>query len=318
MKCPSCGTQTGSSDAFCGNCGAPLSKSGSARSASQRPHYISAGELQPVHRGGRQLFLVLALVAGLLVGGFVIWVQRARFNAPRRVTTLAETRQPSEPNPPLALDNGQPTQMSAPAQNESAKEGESAPGKSGQVKHQRHNSLIAGETSPIRPEMARPPITADAPPQTPAVVPNLTSSAASTKPSHPAVQETLSETAPMPSLPESAAQHDTRAVPLPTPAAPVPTPSVSPPRSVYSGPRSGVANWSGKLDKGQALTIRDGTPSTGILSGSGLPGVPVRITIDQTNLGFGETPSAANGFRTLVLKSHNKHDKITIRWEVIE
>ena len=169
-----------------------------------------------------------------------------------------------------------------------------------------------------RSEAAPVALNADAPSQTPAILPNLTAAAAANKPSHPAVQETESETAPLPSLPESAAQRDNRPPLVPTPSVPAPTTSVTSTQPAYRGPRAGVATWSGKLDKGQALTIRDGTPSTGILSGAGLPGVPVRITIDQTNLGFGEMPSAANGFRTLVLRSHNKHDKITIRWEVIE
>jgi 16S rRNA G527 N7-methylase RsmG len=54
------------------------------------------------------------------------------------------------------------------------------------------------------------------------------------------------------------------------------------------------------------------------LSGAGLPGVPVNVIIDQTNLGFLEMPNAANGYRRLVLKSHANHDKITIHWTVAQ
>ena len=318
MKCPRCGTQSGPSDAFCANCGAPLGKSDTARSTPQTPHYISASELESVHRGAPKLFLALALVAGLLVGGFFIWVRRSRLDSPAEPTSIGETRQAPEPKPPPALDNARPTQTSVPFRNESKKEGGSLPTNLHPVKRQGHKKVKSDEEKTTRSEIAPVALNADAPSQTPAILPNLTATAAANKPSHPAVQETESETAPLPSLPESAAQRDNRPAPVPTPSVPAPTTSVTSTRPAYRGPRAGIATWSGKLDKGQALTIRDGTPSTGILSGAGLPGVPVRITIDQANLGFGEMPSAANGFRTLVLRSHNKHDKITIRWEVIE
>ena len=78
-----------------------------------------------------------------------------------------------------------------------------------------------------------------------------------------------------------------------------------------------MATWTGKISKDETLTIQGGTPSTGILSGAGLPGVPVRLVIDQTNLGIAEMPNAANGYRRLVIKSHARHDKIVIHWTVI-
>lgn len=78
-----------------------------------------------------------------------------------------------------------------------------------------------------------------------------------------------------------------------------------------------MATWTGKLEKNETLTISGGTPSTGTLSGAGLPGVPVRIVIDQTNLGISEMPNASNGYRRLVLKSHSRHEKIVIHWTVV-
>lgn len=84
-----------------------------------------------------------------------------------------------------------------------------------------------------------------------------------------------------------------------------------------TGRGAGMATWTGKLEKNETLTITGGTPSRGVLSGAALPGVPVRIVIDQTNLGFSEMPNAANGYRRLVLKSHSKHDKIVIHWTLI-
>ncbi len=80
----------------------------------------------------------------------------------------------------------------------------------------------------------------------------------------------------------------------------------------------GVATWIGKLDKNDTLTITGGTASKGVLSGAGLPGVPVRVTIDQSNLGFSEMPNASNGYQRLTLKSHSKHDRITIHWTVVQ
>ena len=80
---------------------------------------------------------------------------------------------------------------------------------------------------------------------------------------------------------------------------------------------AGMATWSGKLEKNETLTINGGTPSIGIVAGAGLPGVPVRVTIDQSNLGISEMPNAKNGYRRLVLQSHSKHNKITIHWTVV-
>jgi len=96
------------------------------------------------------------------------------------------------------------------------------------------------------------------------------------------------------------------------------TPALTATRQSYGGPTAGMATWTGKLEKDGTLTINGGTPSTGVLAGAGLPGVPVRVIVDQTNLGFLEMPSAANGYRRLVIKSHARHDKITIHWTVIQ
>ena len=79
-----------------------------------------------------------------------------------------------------------------------------------------------------------------------------------------------------------------------------------------------MATWTGKLDKNETLTITGARASTGALSGAGLPGVPVRVTVDQSNLGFLEMPSASNNYNRLVIRSHSKHEKITIHWTVIE
>lgn len=89
-------------------------------------------------------------------------------------------------------------------------------------------------------------------------------------------------------------------------------------KPAYNGPGAGLATWTGKLGKDETLTITGSTASRGVLSGAGLPGVPIEVTVDQSNLGFAEMPNASNGYRRLVIRSHSKHDKITIHWTVIE
>lgn len=129
-----------------------------------------------------------------------------------------------------------------------------------------------------------------------------------------AVQETEAESSPVPASPLA-----NSAAPPVEPGAPTPTSRPEPAsKRSYEGPMAGMATWTGKLEKNGTLTITGGTPSMGVLAGAGLPGVPVHLTIDQSNLGFVEMPSAANGYRKLVLKSHSNHDKITIHWSVVQ
>lgn len=106
-------------------------------------------------------------------------------------------------------------------------------------------------------------------------------------------------------------------VSLAWPAAARQAPSAGEPPASYAGPRAGMMTWTGKLSKDETLTIEGGTPSAGVLSGAGLPGVAVRLVIDQANLAIVESPNAKNGYRRLVLKSHSRHDKIVIHWTVI-
>ena len=103
---------------------------------------------------------------------------------------------------------------------------------------------------------------------------------------------------------------------LPSPPAEPPGGTAPKAQRAYTGPTSGIANWSGKLGKGDSLTITAGTPSKGVITGAGLPGVPVHLTIDQSNLGFAEMPNASNGYNRLVILSHAKHDRLTIRWSL--
>lgn len=83
----------------------------------------------------------------------------------------------------------------------------------------------------------------------------------------------------------------------------------------YSGPLSGWLIWTGKLTRNQILTIDGSTASTGSIEGE-LPGVPVNLIVDVTNIGLDEEPSPRNGWKRLALRSLGKHSVIRIHWTV--
>lgn len=99
-----------------------------------------------------------------------------------------------------------------------------------------------------------------------------------------------------------------------------PPPAEPPPASTaarYTGPSSGLLQWSGKLDKNVEVTIDGASASTGTLTGS-LPGVPVILETDLTNVGFAEMPGPSNGWKKLKLRSKkNQNIVVSIRWKVL-
>jgi hypothetical protein len=108
------------------------------------------------------------------------------------------------------------------------------------------------------------------------------------------------------------------------PAAPVttaPQQSSAPPSSTaarYTGPSSGMLMWLGKLDKNGVVTIEGNKASAGTLTGS-LPGVPVTLETDLTNIGFAEMPSPSNGWKKVSLRSKKSQNiVISIRWKVLD
>ena len=80
----------------------------------------------------------------------------------------------------------------------------------------------------------------------------------------------------------------------------------------YTGPSSGMLMWLGKLDKNGVVTIEGNKASAGTLTGS-LPGVPVTLETDLTNIGFAEMPSPSNGWKKVSLRS-----KKSLRWKVLD
>jgi len=86
-------------------------------------------------------------------------------------------------------------------------------------------------------------------------------------------------------------------------------------RRAYEGPPSGWLIWTGKLGKNETLTIDGPTASSGAIKGE-LPGVPVNIIVDVTNIGLDEEPGPRNGWKRVVLRSLGKHSIIRIHWMV--
>ncbi len=84
----------------------------------------------------------------------------------------------------------------------------------------------------------------------------------------------------------------------------------------HENPPEGVAVWTGALKKDGTLAIAGATASVGTLQGAGLPGTPVRVTIDEKDVTIAQQPAAANGYQ-LVLKSLAPCDKITVRWAIV-
>jgi hypothetical protein len=112
--------------------------------------------------------------------------------------------------------------------------------------------------------------------------------------------------------------------PVVTPPAPVeqPAPAPAPPpppaaKPVYSGPPSGTLVWSGQLKKNGTITIQGDHASVGSLHGE-LPGVPIMIEIQPSDVGIAEAPSPANGWKRVVLRSRvNRRSVVTIQWKVL-
>jgi hypothetical protein len=255
--------------------------------------------------------IIIAVAAGLGIGGFLFYRilnDTAGNPAVAKPSSAATVPAVSSESTPTAL---QPPPEADALTTKSG--GSSAPSTRVKKRERKHAVVpISSVDTPPSPIQNAPNVTTatTAAPTTP------TTTAPTPPPATPqrrrAVQETEAESTPVPASPLANTN------PPPTgagPAAPTPEPVRKP---AYEGPLAGMATWTGKLEKNGTLTITGGTPSTGVLSGAGLPGVPVRLTIDQANLGFVEMPTAANAYRRLVLKSHSNHDKITIHWSVVQ
>lgn len=326
--CPRCGKLTDASARFCKTCGFGFVQGGAAgqenapaigAAANQVPTYAAAPE-----RSNRSTLLAIAaaVVAGLVIGG-ILFYRIVGDHAQRSPVTKQ-----SNAVIPAVSSESTPSAVKPPPEADAlaTKSLDVIPPIASAPKHKNEQAVV-----PIS-SVDTPPVLINNAPQTPAATPTPpvvpgTPAAPENAPAvsparRPAMQEAEAEAAPVQSSPTSSQSVAANSPPANVPPAagmvsstPAPEPIRKP---VYDGPMAGMATWTGKLEKNGTLTITGGTPSNGILSGAGLPGVPVRLTIDQTNLGFLEMPSAANGYRRLVLKSHSSHDKITIHWTVVQ
>ena len=291
-------------------------------------------------RSGRSAWLIgLALLAGLALGGFFIYrwppgkaEEASQSSAAVTATISSSTRTTEAPrtltNKQARLRRTEPSVVSAEHGAQPPTNARAAAGKAPSSGNDFTPPVLLTPSGTHAPtvQMSRPAGQTQAP--------ATTAPAAASGTARPgrAVQDPGADYSPMPTgVPAEnagASASDAARVAQPSGAASAPTlvhhataneTAVEPaPKPAYAGPRSGTATWTGRLEKNETLTITGGTPSKGILAGAGLPGVPVRITVEEKNLGFAEMPNAANGYRKLVLQSHTKHDKITIRWTVIE
>jgi hypothetical protein len=330
MTCPHCGNTTEPGATYCGFCGARLDTATSQQAAApstpppvyEQPTYAHAVDTSS--KGVQTALMIFALLLGLGAGIYFFYrtTHRAVADKPVPASVSPPAASPSPTLEPPTVASTQSPDLTSQATSQ----------RSEQLSKLASSEHRAKKTKPVQdapPQLLvdsnQPSQTANSPQESAPLLTPAPAPVTPDKPRRKAVQETNGEAAPLPAqTADSDSTHQPPPVnaqmgppPPPNPTVPNPLP-VAPSRPAYNGPVSGIATWSGKLDKNDTLTITGGTPSTGILSGAGLPGVPVRITIDQTNLGFAEMPNASNGYRRLVLKTHSKRDKITIHWSVVQ
>lgn len=102
---------------------------------------------------------------------------------------------------------------------------------------------------------------------------------------------------------------------IPQDATPDVTPSerpapLTPP--VAARGRSGVLEWTG--NKGP-VGIEHGKATAGVLKGDPLPGVPVRLWVEEENGAITQLPSAADGYQRLELNMKTNHARI--HWDTV-
>jgi len=88
----------------------------------------------------------------------------------------------------------------------------------------------------------------------------------------------------------------------------------------YQGPSAGTLQWVGPARRGSGPLVIDAARSgNGVLTGDALPGVPVRITIEEPEVSVSQQPGLADGYRRMVLQvPPNLNPPIHIRWRVIK
>jgi hypothetical protein len=81
--------------------------------------------------------------------------------------------------------------------------------------------------------------------------------------------------------------------------------------------KRGQLRWSGRIQKDQILTIADGAPSFGQLTGE-LPGTPIVVIVPTRRFELVERPAVSNGWRLLKLRAiESSGASIVIHWREI-
>lgn len=267
----------------------------------------------------------VGLIAGIVVGAIVIgaggYFGYKKFMGPKEPgTETAQTQQAPAGQDQGTAANAQTQQT--PVETASAQppaQTVQTPSTQGQPPSTSYQQPAQGggqRPVPATPSGAIPPSRQETPAQQPAYTPPPQQ----TQPAAPAYT-------PPPSRPPSQPVEERQPILRPErsyPPAPVTQTApqtTTPPASTaarYTGPSSGMLMWSGKLDKNAVVTINGSSASSGTLTGA-LPGVPVTIETDLTNIGFAETPSPSNGWKKVSLRSKKSQNiVVNIRWRVID
>lgn len=267
----------------------------------------------PVARKGAGVGLIAGIVVGAIVIGAGGYFAYTRFMGPKEPgAEVVRTQQPPPDQYPGAAASGQtqagsvdapPSQSGfAPVQPPPADQTPPQGGGQQPVTATPAGSIPpARQPAPVQQQPAYTPPPQQTQPSTPAYTP---------PPSRPPAQP-VEERQPI-------LRPERSYPPAPVTQAP---PSTAPPASTaarYTGPSSGMLMWSGKLDRNAVVTIDGNGASSGTLTGT-LPGVPVTIETDLTNIGFAEMPSPSNGWKKVSLRSKKSQNiVVNIRWRVID
>jgi len=340
MRCSHCGLVNAIGSKFCRSCGYTLGKA--------QPVYAT---LAP-HKNGAQAFkITMAAVLGLVVGGIVFLALIEHRAAVKKAAAIVSTTPaPVQEAPPAPTEPGSGGAAPATRMEQRAERHAQPRGEKKRTETVRQSVPAVGP-APVPPAPVPPPATADQPAaiasvpthKRRAVQENEDESAPMPMSSTDASGNVTPPGAGPQSAPTSSGQepilhrhegstgtgddrpvlkrHDAPAGSAEAGGAQqtgtLTSPAGQPTGAPYAGPMTGVAVWTGKLNKDDTLSITGGTASTGTLEGTPLPNVQLSFTIDQKDLGIAQWPSASNGYR-LVLKTHKKLEKITIHWSVVQ
>lgn len=290
VSCGVCQAGNPPGQKFCTRCGAALAAPASA-----------SGGFTPAKRTPVPLLVTLFAIP---IAGAAGWFAFQHWQADRSAEAPIVTTAHPAPSP-------LPVAVAEPAPSPGTQAPSSRP-ISPPIAHGSEPVPVAESAAPVRMPVQRP-------------KPPAQTSAPAPAPVQGAVDETPEPTP----APETSREPVSAAVPAP-PAEPVPsrTPVFQPERTYrpepetpseprYSGPATGVLVWSGRLERGAAVTIEGDRPDTGTLNGA-LPGVPVMVEITPSDVAVAEPPGPGNGWKRISVRSRkNRHTVVTIRWRVL-